>query len=173
MVSIRPYSQTQLSSVKEVWLKWKCKFFIVCCWPWNRKSHKIQTLFDSCCCFTLLCVGWINLLWRIHLIPTTPKLRWRHNGHGGVPNHQPHGCLFNRLFRLRTNETATLRVTGLCVRNSPVTSEIPAQMASNAENVSSWWRHHEQHTERMRYSMHVFVLCVCSKRLIPGLGVTN
>ena len=28
--------------------------------------------------------------------------------------------------------------------NSPVTGEFPAQMASNAENVSIWWRHHEQ-----------------------------
>ena len=36
-----------------------------------------------------------------------------------------------------------LRVTGLCARNSPVTSEFPAQMASNAENVFIWWRHHE------------------------------
>ena len=36
-----------------------------------------------------------------------------------------------------------LRVTGLCVRSSPVTGELPAQMASNAENVSIWWRHHE------------------------------
>ena len=29
-----------------------------------------------------------------------------------------------------------LRVTGLCVGNSTVTGEFPAQMASNAENVS-------------------------------------
>ena len=28
------------------------------------------------------------------------------------------------------------------VGNSPVTGEFPAQMASNAENVSIWWRHH-------------------------------
>ena len=35
-----------------------------------------------------------------------------------------------------------LRVTGLCVGNSPVTGEFPAQMASNAENVSIWWRHY-------------------------------
>ena len=27
--------------------------------------------------------------------------------------------------------------------NSPGTGELPAQMASNAENVSIWWRHHE------------------------------
>ena len=26
--------------------------------------------------------------------------------------------------------------------NSPETGESPAQMASNAENVSIWWRHH-------------------------------
>ena len=35
-----------------------------------------------------------------------------------------------------------LCVTGRCERNSPVISEFPAQMASNAENVSIWWRHH-------------------------------
>ena len=27
--------------------------------------------------------------------------------------------------------------------NSPVTGEFPAQMASDVENVSIWWRHHE------------------------------
>ena len=35
-----------------------------------------------------------------------------------------------------------LHVTGLCVGNSPVTGEFPAQRTSNAENVSIWWRHH-------------------------------
>ena len=39
-------------------------------------------------------------------------------------------------------KTSKLRVTGLCVGNSQVTGEIPAQMASNAENVSIWWRLH-------------------------------
>ena len=29
------------------------------------------------------------------------------------------------------------------VGNSPVTGEFPAQMASNAENFSLWWRHHD------------------------------
>ena len=41
-----------------------------------------------------------------------------------------------------SKKTSKLRVTGLCVGNSPVTGEFPAQMASNAENVSIWWRHH-------------------------------
>ena len=33
-------------------------------------------------------------------------------------------------------KTSKLRITGLCAGNSPVTGEFPAQMASNAENVS-------------------------------------
>ena len=69
-------------------------------------------------------------------------LRWRHNDHAGVSNHQPHGCLLNRLFRRTSKKTSKLRVTGLCAGNSPGTGEFPAQMASYAENVSIWWRHH-------------------------------
>ena len=69
-------------------------------------------------------------------------LRWRHNGRDSVSNHQPHGCLLNRLFRRRSKKTSKLRVTGLCAGNSPGTGEFPAQMASYAENVSIWWRHH-------------------------------
>ena len=38
---------------------------------------------------------------------------------------------------------AKLRVTGLCDGNSSVTGEFPAQKASNAENVSIWWQHHD------------------------------
>ena len=43
-------------------------------------------------------------------------LRWRHNGHDSISNHQPHDCLLKRLFA--------------------------DQMPSNAENGSIWWRHH-------------------------------
>ena len=39
-------------------------------------------------------------------------------------------------------ENIKLRVTGLGAGNSPVTGEFPVQKASNAENVSIWWRHH-------------------------------
>ena len=41
------------------------------------------------------------------------------------------------------NITSKLRVTGLCAGSSSVIGEFPAQMASNAENASIWWRHHE------------------------------
>ena len=70
-------------------------------------------------------------------------LQWRHNERDGVSNHQPHDCLLNRLFRRRSREASKLRATGLCEGNSPGTGEFPAQRASNAENVSIWWRHHE------------------------------
>ena len=78
------------------------------------------------------------LIWLI----TICSLQWRHNGRDSVSNHQPHDCLLNRLFRRRSKKTSKLRVTGLCAGNSPGTGEFPAQRASNAENVSIWWRHH-------------------------------
>ena len=84
----------------------------------------------------------IHVLWKLNTknifysICTIPSLRWRHNGCDIVSNHQPHGCLLNRLFRRRSKKTSKLRVTGLCSGNSPGTGEFPAQMASNAEN--SW-----------------------------------
>ena len=46
-------------------------------------------------------------------------LRWRHNDSDGVSNHQPHDCLLNRLFGRISKKTSKLRVTGLCVGNSP------------------------------------------------------
>ena len=66
-------------------------------------------------------------------------LQWRHNGRNC-------DCLLNRLFRRRSTKTSKLRVTGLFAGNSPgpVTSEFPTQMASNAKNVSIWWRHHDK-----------------------------
>ena len=79
--------------------------------------------------------------------PSVPwfSLRWRHNGRHSVSNHQPHHCLLSRLFRRRSKKTSKLRVTGLCVGNSPGAGEFPAQMTSKAENVSIWWRHHVLH----------------------------
>ena len=70
-------------------------------------------------------------------------LWWCHNERDSVSNHQPHDCLLNRLFRHRSKKTSKLRVTGLCAGNSPVTGEFPAQRASNAENVSIRWSHHD------------------------------
>ena len=117
-------------------------------------------LWLRCCIKPIL--QWMNLVFSrvsacTHLNPTTKNssctidvyerrkkwsLQWRHNGRDSVWNHQPHDHLLNRLFRRRSKKTSKLRVTGLCAGNSPGSGEFPAQMASYAENVSIWWRHH-------------------------------
>ena len=92
------------------------------------------------CCHTLYM---ILKYWQINCGQSRNTLRWRHNECDGVSNHQLHNCLLKRLFGRRSKEISKLRVTGLCAGNSPVTGKFPAQRASNAENVSIWWRHHE------------------------------
>ena len=98
--------------------------------------HQLHFLYNAIC-DTVISIIW--KLWNASDIATT--LLWRHNGHSIVSNHQPHDCLLNHLFRRRSKLTPKLRVTGLCVGNSPGTGEFPAQMASYAEKVSIWWRH--------------------------------
>ena len=66
-------------------------------------------------------------------------LQWRHNGCDGVSNHQCLDCL----LRCRSTKASKLRITGLCGGDSPMTGEFPSQRTSNAENVSIWWRHHD------------------------------
>ena len=81
-------------------------------------------------------------------------LQWRHNGRDSVSNHQHRDCFLNRLFRHRSKKTSKLRVTGLCAGNSPETGEFLAQMASNEENASIWWRHHGHRKNFMRTWQH-------------------
>ena len=114
--------------------------------PWHLTASHVILLFGLSTLFVrvwcgglttfLLCAG--PLLGNSYL-----TLQSRHNGRDGVSNYQPRCCLLNSLFRRRSQKTSKLRVTGLCAGNSPVTGEFPAQMASNAENIFTWWRHHE------------------------------
>ena len=60
-----------------------------------------------------------------------------------ISYHRRFYCLLNRLFRLRSEKSPNLRVTGLCEGDLPVTSEYPAQKASDVASVSIWWRHFE------------------------------
>ena len=63
-------------------------------------------------------VDCVHIYFGVLYLTITP-FQWRHNDNDGVSNHQPHGCLLNRLFRRRSKKTSKLRVTGLCVGNSP------------------------------------------------------
>ena len=104
----------------------------------------ISSFAISCSHFVIsIWIKWVvddlEPMWRQRQVS---PLRWRHNGRDGVWNHQPRDCLLKCLFRRRSKKTSELRVTGLCAGNSPGTGEFPAQRASNAENVSIWWRHY-------------------------------
>ena len=107
---------------------------------------------------------YLRLRWILNMAYRYGSLRWRHNDHAGVSNHQPHGCLLNRLFRRKSKKTSKLRVTGLCAGNSPGTGEFPAQMASYAENVSIWWRHHGPFVSSLLLQM------LCHLMMTPSNG---
>ena len=113
----------------------------------------------------------VPLLLKMHIWNVT--LRWRHNDHAGISNHQPHGCLLNRLFRRKSKKTSKLRVTGLCAGNSPGTGEFPAQMASYAENVSIWWRHHDQISSPMMFVWMCRVPRAAITQITKTLGSTS
>ena len=70
------------------------------------------------------------------------SLQWRHNG--TIASQITSLTIIYSAFYSGADQkkTSKLRVTGLCAGNSPMTDEFPAWMASNAENVSVWWRHH-------------------------------
>ena len=106
------------------------------CW-WNHNRYIHYNAYPNFHRLMSAIYSGINLL-------TSQLCPWQrhHNGRDSVSNHQPHDCFPNRLFRRRSKKTSKLHVTGLCTRNSPRTGEFPAKMASNAENVSIWWRHH-------------------------------
>ena len=71
------------------------------------------------------CVETVGVYMQLCEEPGKPRLchplalQWRHNDLDCVSNHQPRGCLLKRLFRRRSKKTSKLRVTGLCVGNSP------------------------------------------------------
>ena len=88
----------------------------------------------------------------------TRALQWHHNERDGVSDHRHLHCLLSCCFRRKSKKTSKLRATGLCVWNSPVTSESPAQKASNAENVSIWWCHHE--VKRVLWLAYFMSLCL-------------
>ena len=50
--------------------------------------------------------------------------------------------VYSNIYSGADKKTSKLCVTELCAGNSPEIGEFPTQMASNAQNVSIWWRHH-------------------------------
>ena len=127
-----------------------CHFDLRLAGVFSIKILKYQFMYTLICkLFLFLVFGNLYITCRKHgyinsqLTIFNLTLQWCHNGCNGIWNHQPHHCLLNRLFRRRSKKTSKLRITGLCAGNSPMAGEFPAQVASNVENVSIWWHHHD------------------------------
>ena len=91
---------------------------------------------QECSIFSALAMDMYSSLALSHRFDITASLfslQWRHNEHDGLTNHQRLDGLLIHLSRRISKKTSTLRVTGLCKGNSPVTSEFPAQRASNTD----------------------------------------
>ena len=104
--------------------------------------HVKQNSSSSRKCFCQIALSF-GLLWfdksqisPIYIAMTSQWAGWRLKS--------PASRLFTQPFiRAQIKENIKARVTGLCVGNSPGTGESSAQMASNAETASIWWRHHD------------------------------
>ena len=100
-------------------------------------------------------------------------LQWHHIERNGISNHQRLNCLVNRLFRSRAKKILKLRVISLCEGNLLMTSEFPAHRASNAENVSIWWRHHVVQCSRDSHRRHItkgyLLVCAYSNTSLPHI----
>ena len=135
----------------KIWLSQVLPLYHLTLLPWIYYNHitTVAPLF-SLVTLSLNETKMSTDVYHFHLFRCVHTLQWRHNEQDSVSNHQPHNCLLSCLFRPGSNKTSKLRVTGLCAGNSPGTGEFPAQMASNAENVSIWCRHHELQTLLLR-----------------------
>ena len=109
-------------------------------WP----NSQISVDLGRSCDKTVMFVG-------ICFIETT--LQWRHNDRDDVSNHRCLHCLLNCLFRCRPQKASKLRVRG-------IHREFPAQKASNAENVSIKWRHHDRSCDAYSISFPVASLAL-------------
>ena len=76
-------------------------------------------------------------------------LRWRHNEHDGVSNHQPLECLLECLFRRRSNETSEIRVTDRWIpRILSISFRVISLSLGNHTFVTVLWKYWElQHSD--------------------------
>ena len=103
--------------------------------PHCLRAHLYIRLCDYPCVYVISVMDFATSLSKSVCVCVCPS---GNNECNGISNQRCIDCLPNRLFRCKSKKTPKLRTTGLC----EVTSEFPAQRASNAENFPIWWRHH-------------------------------
>ena len=99
---------------------------------------------------------WLLQSWTaswLHRVPACPEL-WKTIK---VTSQWAWWRLKSPASRLLSKKTSKLHVTGLCAGNSPLTSEFPAQMTRNAENVSIWLRYHTKAYSSIQYRTYRFL----------------
>ena len=141
-VNINPDSSKQsLKGKKKCFIQWSIKnwihhnvltFYHYHYYYCSVLFHKFNTcMYLICAALALhaLVISNIQYLCRYNTViffqshhKDTPSLQWRHNERDGVSNHQPQDCSLKFKFRRRSKKTFKLRVTSLCVGNSPVNS---------------------------------------------------
>ena len=115
-------------------------------WDWTKRTtftdiFKWIFLKENIC---ILSKNSLQLTWT-----NDDQFRWHHMesvGHDKLIHYGDviMGMMASQITSLTIVYSASkLRITGLCVVNSPGTGEFPAPMATYAENASIWWRHHE------------------------------
>ena len=114
-------------------------------WQFEDDIFKIILKYDSCCTLILILRRFVSKCpnnnkpaLRLKIVCITLVSRW-------APwlLKSPAYRLFWPFVQAHSKKfIKTPRVTGLCEGNSPMTSGLHSQKASNAENVSIWWRHH-------------------------------
>ena len=113
-------------------------------WPWRSRSITPKTIGTLTKVF-YTCDPNLVILARTGLeLSRGQASDWHTDGQTEADNDN------TRLPNWPRVKTSKLRVTGLCEGNSPVTGEFPAQRASNAENVSVWWNHHDTELPRQK-----------------------
>ena len=92
---------------------------------WTRK---MLVIFRSQCVNAARCTNALQT-W----IKNVKCIKWRHNEHHGVWNHQHLDCLLSSSFRRTSKKTSELRVTDFYPHKGPVTRKMFPLMTSSCE----------------------------------------
>ena len=110
-------------------------------WRWSHITYDTWQEFYTACKLSCFVIVWHRSILFTPFSVTCRAfmaLRRRHNGRDSVSKHQPHDCFLTNYSdadqRNHQSSASLAFVRGI--------HRVPAQMASNAENVSIWWRHH-------------------------------
>ena len=91
---------------------------------------------------SVICLFYMICDCNTHSQPCT--LQWRHNDHDGISNHQPRRLFTQPSIQTQIKENIKAPCHWPLCGEFTGTGEFPTQRVSYAENVSIWWRHHEE-----------------------------